>query len=136
MGGAVAAWIATAVVTGILQRMRATRSGLLAQPRSWLGMHVAHLGIAVFVAGVTLVTSYETEQDLRMVPGSTATSGGYELTFQGVNKALGPNYKADVGDILLSKWTSLAVPPSRKTHLLFIGYGDDGKPDLCHRVNK
>src|SRR3546814_6342355 len=40
---------------------------------------------------------------LRMVPGSTATSGGYELTFQGVNKALGPNYKADVGDILLSK---------------------------------
>src|SRR3546814_19736307 len=82
MGVAVAAWIATAVVTGILQRMRATRSGLLAQPRSWLGMHVAHLGIAVFVAGVTLVTSYETEQDLRMVPGRTATSGGYELTFQ------------------------------------------------------
>lgn len=102
-GVALAVWIATAVVTGVLQRMRATRSGLLAQPRSWLGMHVAHLGIAVFVAGVTLVTGYETEQDLRMVPGSTATAGGYELTFQGVNKAAGPNYEAEVGDLLLSR---------------------------------
>ncbi len=102
-GVALAAWIGTAVITGVIQRMRATRSGLLAQPRSWLGMHVAHLGIAVFVAGVTLVTGYETEQDLRMVPGDTATAGGYQLTFQGVNKALGPNYKADVGDVLLSR---------------------------------
>lgn len=119
MGVAVAGWIATAVVTGILQRMRATRSGLLAQPRSWLGMHVAHLGIAVFVAGVTLVTGYETEQDLRMVPGSTATSGGYELTFQGVNKALGPNYKADVGDVLLSKdgRALRSLHPEKRTYL-------------------
>ncbi|PLC50853.1 c-type cytochrome biogenesis protein CcmF [Pollutimonas subterranea] len=119
MGVAVAGWIATAVVTGILQRMRATRSGLLAQPRSWLGMHVAHLGIAVFVAGVTLVTGYETEQDLRMVPGNTATSGGYELTFQGVNKALGPNYKADVGDVLLSKdgRALRSLHPEKRTYL-------------------
>lgn len=102
-GMALAAWIGTAVVTGIVQRMRVTRSGLLAQPRSWLGMHVAHLGIAVFVVGVTLVTGYETEQDLHMTPGGTATAGGYELTFQGVNKALGPNFEADVGNILLSR---------------------------------
>ncbi|HCP77850.1 MAG TPA: c-type cytochrome biogenesis protein CcmF, partial [Pusillimonas sp.] len=55
LGLALATWIATAVVLGVLERVRATRGGLFAQPRSWLGMHVAHLGIAVFVAGVTLV---------------------------------------------------------------------------------
>ncbi|NYT64905.1 heme lyase CcmF/NrfE family subunit [Alcaligenaceae bacterium] len=98
-----ATWIATAVVKGIYDRMRATRTGLLAQPLSWLGMHVAHLGVAVFVVGVTIVMGYETEQDLRMSPGSTVSSGGYELTFLGVSKAQGPNYMAEVGDITLSR---------------------------------
>lgn len=103
LGIALAVWISTAVFTGIVQRMRATRSGLLAQPRSWLGMHLAHLGVAVFVVGVTLVTNYETEQDLAMMPGDTATAGGYDLTFMGVHKAAGPNYDADVGNIVLAK---------------------------------
>ncbi|TFL13517.1 heme lyase CcmF/NrfE family subunit [Pusillimonas caeni] len=103
LGLALATWIATAVVKGIVDRMRATRTGLRAQPRSWLGMHLAHLGIAVFVAGVTLVMGYETEQDVRMAPGSTVSAGGYDLKFLGVNKVQGPNYMAEVGDIELSR---------------------------------
>ncbi|TKR53500.1 heme lyase CcmF/NrfE family subunit [Allopusillimonas ginsengisoli] len=103
LGVALATWIATAVIKSIFDRMRATHSGLLAQPRSWLGMHVAHLGIAVFVAGVTLVMGYEAEQDVRMTPGSTVSTGGYDLTFLGVNKAQGPNYVAEIGDIELSR---------------------------------
>ncbi|WP_417276081.1 heme lyase CcmF/NrfE family subunit [Castellaniella sp.] len=103
LGVALASWIAAAVITSVIQRMKATRSGLLAQPRSWLGMQLAHLGIAVFVVGVTLVTGYETEQDLRMMPGSTASAGGYELTFKGVSKAKGMNYEAEVGELLLSR---------------------------------
>lgn len=103
LGITLAAWIAASVLTGILQRMRATRSGLLAQPRSWLGMHMAHLGIAVSVVGVTLVTGYETEQDIRMMPGDSVSAGGYDLTFLGVRNAQGPNYMAEVGDIELSR---------------------------------
>ncbi len=103
MGIALAAWIATAVILGIFQRMRATRSGLLAQPRSWLGMHAAHLGLAVFTVGVTLVMAYETEQDVRMAPGESINAGAYDLTFRGVTEALGPNYVAQVGHIALSR---------------------------------
>lgn len=103
LGIALAAWIATAVVMGIFKRMRATRSGLLAQPRSWMGMHIAHLGVAVFLVGVTLVMGYETEQDIRMAPGQTVTAAGYELTFRGVRSELGANYAAQVGDIVLSR---------------------------------
>src|SRR3546814_21022138 len=98
LGVALAMWIATAVVLGVYERMRATRSGLLAQPRSWLGMHVAHLGIAVFVVGVTLVMGYETEQDVSMAPGQTVSAGGYELKFLGVRKARGPTCVAAVGN--------------------------------------
>src|SRR5690625_7422917 len=86
---------------GIFKRMRATRSGLLAQPRSWMGMHIAHLGVGVFLVGVTLVMGYETEQDIRMAPGQTVTAAGYELTFRGVRSELGANYAAQVGAIVL-----------------------------------
>ncbi len=53
-----------------------------------------------------------------MTPGSTATAGGYELTFQGANKALGPNYEADVGNILLSRNGSAlrSLHPEKRTY--------------------
>lgn len=119
LGVGLATWIATSVVTGILDRMRATRSGLFAQPRSWLGMHVAHLGVAVFVAGVTLVTGYETEQDVRMEPGSSVSAGRYELTFLGVRNAQGPNYLAEVGDIELSRNGQILrqLHPEKRTYM-------------------
>ncbi len=99
LGVSLATWIGVAVVIGIYARMKATRSGLFSQPLSWLGMHVAHLGIAVFVVGVTLVMGYETEEDVSMAPGQTVQVGGYDLKFIGVRKVPGPNYVADMGDI-------------------------------------
>src|SRR3546814_8174342 len=100
VGVALAMWIATAVVLGVYDRMRATRCGLLAQPRSWLGMHVAHLGIAVFVVGVTLVMGYETEQDVSMAPGQTVSAGGYELKFLGVRKARSEEHTSELQSLM------------------------------------
>ncbi len=39
------------------------------QSRSYYGMQVAHLGVAVFIVGVTMVTGYQSEQDVKMEPG-------------------------------------------------------------------
>ena len=50
-------------------------------------MTVAHLGVAVFIIGVTLVKGYETERDLRMVPGDKVAIGGYEFTFKGTQRS-------------------------------------------------
>lgn len=118
LGLALSTWIATAAMMGIVERMRATKSGLLSQPRSWLGMHVAHLGIAVFVIGVTLVMGYETEQDVRMAPGEIVTAGGYELKFLGVRQARGPNYVADIGDIEMSRDGEVLrlIHPEKRTY--------------------
>ena len=44
------------------------------QSLSYYGMQLAHLGIAVFIIGVTLVKGYETERDVRMAPGDTVTA--------------------------------------------------------------
>ena len=49
----------------------ASSAHLARQPRSYWGMIVAHLGIAVFIVGVTMVKGYETERDVRMGVGDT-----------------------------------------------------------------
>ena len=48
-------------------------------------MQLAHLGIAVFVIGVTLVGGFQDEKDVRMEPGDTVTVGGHEFKFLGVH---------------------------------------------------
>ena len=62
-------------------------------------MHVAHLGVAAFVVGVTLVGGYQAEKDVKMEPGDTVTLAGYTFRFNGIREAKGPNYQALVGDV-------------------------------------
>ena len=70
-------------------------------PVSFWGMHVAHIGIAVCVIGITMVKGYETEKDVRMVMGDTVSVGGYTFRLTGIRAESGPNYSADVGEVEL-----------------------------------
>lgn len=76
---------------------------LARQPRAFWGMHLAHIGVAVFIIGVALVKGYQSERDVRMFEGETVTVAGYTFTFNGVTSETGPNYTADRGDFTLSK---------------------------------
>jgi cytochrome c-type biogenesis protein CcmF len=64
-------------------------------------MHLAHLGVAVFVVGVTMVGGYEEEKDVKMAPGDTVSVAGYTFRFLGVTRVEGPNYVALRGDVEL-----------------------------------
>jgi len=66
-------------------------------------MLLAHLGVAVFIVGVTLVKGYETERDVRMGIGDTVNVGGYTFRFDGVSDARGPNYRAARGAVEVTK---------------------------------
>jgi cytochrome c-type biogenesis protein CcmF len=70
-------------------------------PISFWGMHMAHIGIAVFVVGVTMVKAYETEKDVRMVVGDTVVVAGYTFRLTSINEVPGPNYNADRGEVEL-----------------------------------
>lgn len=91
LGLAGALWVALTTFKELFERI----SKKLKLSRSYLGMVVAHLGIAIFVVGVTVTTTYSEEKDLRMVPGSSYNISGYDFRFQGVRKVEGPNYTAD-----------------------------------------
>jgi cytochrome c-type biogenesis protein CcmF len=92
-------WVIAASVLQLVQRLRAAPQPTLGarirgQSLSWYGMALAHVGIAVFILGVTLVKGYESERDVRMAPGERVVLGGYEFTFKGTEALPGPNYSA------------------------------------------
>jgi TonB family protein len=80
---------------------------LRAQGRSYWGMQLAHLGIAVFVVGVTVVNGYQVERDMRMNVGDTVQVGRYDIKFNGTQKLSGANYTGVRGDIEVSRGGSV-----------------------------
>ncbi len=98
-------WVLLALAAVLHERLRAGPARgwrALAQPSpAWWGMGLAHLGVAVFVLGVTVVRGYQSEADLRMAPGSSVPVGRHALRFEGVSRASGPNYEAERGHFVL-----------------------------------
>jgi cytochrome c-type biogenesis protein CcmF len=66
-------------------------------PRASVGMMVAHLGVAVFIFGVTIVKTHEVERDVRMRPGDSATIGNLRFTLKEFREVQGPNYRGVQG---------------------------------------
>lgn len=107
LGLFLAFWVFASSAELVYQRLRKSEGGLLAgiaaSSRSWWGMVIAHLGIAVFVLGVTVVKGFESEIAVKMHPGDVAHLAGYDFTFDGVESRNGPNYTANHGQIHVSK---------------------------------
>ena len=89
---------------------------LKAIPLAFYGMLLAHLGVGVFVLGVTLVKGYESEQDLRMEINDVAKIGDLAFTFKGAKEIKGPNYLSSQGTFIVSannKQIALLHPEKR-----------------------
>ncbi|MEA3194912.1 MAG: cytochrome c-type biosis protein CcmF [Betaproteobacteria bacterium] len=85
-GLALAIWV---VLTALLTLRKSWR-----QSRSHYGMVVAHIGVAVFVVGVTLVKGYDSEKDVKLRAGESVELGGYVFRLEEVSDVRGPNYVA------------------------------------------
>jgi cytochrome c-type biogenesis protein CcmF len=81
-----AGWIFITTVLSFKKRLR--------QTRAHYGMALAHVGVAVFVVGVTLVKGYESDTDVKIRAGETVALAGYTFRFDGVSRVAGPNYTA------------------------------------------
>ncbi len=98
LGFLLAFWV---IGSGVMQIIRQAKAGK--PTRSFIGMQIAHLGIAVFVIGVTMVGAYQEEKDVRMLAGESVSVGGYQIQLQSVSAVPGPNYKAMQGTFLLTR---------------------------------
>jgi cytochrome c-type biogenesis protein CcmF len=112
---------------------------------SVLGMTIAHVGVGLFVIGITVVQSFTQEHDVALARGEMASVGGYEFRFEGVRGMEGPNYDGVRGSVVVTRraaplgtlypekrryWvqgtvtTEAAIQMNRGTNLL-IALGDD-----------
>ena len=103
-------WIVASLVTDVWERIRPDgglrnsywrRWGQI--PRALKGMMVAHLGVAAFIFGVTMVKSYEVERDVTLKAGESTDVSGWNFRFMGTTQVPGPNYIATQGLIELSR---------------------------------
>jgi cytochrome c-type biogenesis protein CcmF len=112
LGGiGLAAWLSAATASEWAWRVHLFRAswGEVARrardlPRSTYGMTVAHLGVAVVIAGITGSLAWKTESLQIMRPGDTVSIASYRVTLKGVESDVaGPNYIATRADFVASK---------------------------------
>jgi len=85
-------------------RDRAAKSaGFSKLPRGVWGMATAHMGVGVFLIGVSMVENTVLMKDLRMVPGESHSMGAYRFEFKGIEPYVGPNFDSDRGTFLVYK---------------------------------
>lgn len=66
-------------------------------------MIIAHLGVAVFVLGVTINKNYSTERQVKMMPGESVILSGYQFTFTHVNRIEESNYVSLMANFSVQK---------------------------------
>jgi cytochrome c-type biogenesis protein CcmF len=93
----VATWVFITAI-GAWKKQLGTRKQKRITP-AFLGMTLAHIGIAMFIIGVTLVETYHIEKDIRMDRSQSTMIGDYEFRFMGTSHIDGPNYSAERGNI-------------------------------------
>lgn len=126
LGLVLSAWILITTTLEVMQRVSSLNTSLSAverlrklTPSHW-GMILGHLGFAVTLIGITLVSNFEVERDVRMMPGESVTLSGYEFAFRKVEQRSGPNYTADVGifDVYESGEKLVHLEPEKRLYLV------------------
>jgi cytochrome c-type biogenesis protein CcmF len=110
VGLAIATWLVVGAGVEIAERVKLGKipigqslNRLKGLPRSAWGTAIAHAGVGVLVFGVVGVTAGAQERVVLMQAGQTLEIGPYELAFEGVTPAPGPNYEADRGIFTVSR---------------------------------
>ena len=102
VGCAAAAWVVLVSLIPIVRSLRREK-GTAGITRSVLGQSVAHLGLGVFVLGVTIVSAFGVESDRALSPGESIEVAGYEFEMQGLGNVQGPNFSAIEAEIEIRK---------------------------------
>jgi len=101
-----ASWIVLTIAKDVSNKI-VNKSSVLAAlsslPLSYLGMLLAHSGIAVMLIGVGLTTFFSSERSVLLGPNESVELGSYSFRFNGHEEIRGPNYIADRASISVIK---------------------------------
>lgn len=122
LGLFLAFWILLTLVLGLIERLTGRGDGRAAAPRrltrGFVGMQIAHTGMAVLVVGITLVSAYSIERDVRLDVGESVELAGHRFTLRDVTAHTGPNYVADRGvvEVVRADGRRLTLYPEKRLY--------------------
>ncbi|MFC3284426.1 heme lyase CcmF/NrfE family subunit [Litchfieldella rifensis] len=123
LGLVIALWIVLSLVSDLLDKTRQAPSRLAGLKRLSLahwGMVLGHLGLAVTIVGVTVVSHYNVERNVRMAPGDSVQVAGYTFTMTELRNRRGPNFLADTATIRVNRdgsARSFTMAPEKRLYL-------------------
>ena len=123
IGMIVALWIVIPMLRDIVDKVRHASSfmvGLKKLSFAYWGMVLGHLGIAVLIVGVAVVSNYNLERNVRMSPGTSVEMGGYTFIMKELTERRGPNFLADASVIEVQRSTgghSFIMRPEKRLYL-------------------
>jgi cytochrome c-type biogenesis protein CcmF len=106
VGTILAVWVFSSSITAFKARLSNKDRlwpALLSIPLGFYGMTLAHMGVGVFIIGITLTSIYSIEKDIRLSPGETYEMAEYTFRMDGVKTIEGPNFIASQGMLTVSK---------------------------------
>ena len=123
-GIGLAAWLAGGALAEFAGRIRLfagagdTWRRLKGLPRSAGGMTLAHLGLAVMIAGITGSSAWRLEMIGTVGIGGTLTEGAYAVTLDRINDGVGPNYSFQSGTLVVRRHgeTVATLTPERRVY--------------------
>jgi cytochrome c-type biogenesis protein CcmF len=119
-------WVMAAAICDLVARARfgettfgTALSRLRGLPLSSWGTAVAHFGLGLMVVGIAATSAYRQESIRVMAPKETVSFAGYDLTFDGVAPAQGPNYTEQQGRFIVTSGGAevARLAPAKRVYL-------------------
>ncbi|MBA4697244.1 MAG: heme lyase CcmF/NrfE family subunit [Legionella sp.] len=101
-GLTLAFWVLLTTTKAVINRLNAT-GWRFTIGQSFIGMAVAHIGIAFTVIGISISSQYGIEKDLKMSRGEVVELAGYQLQWLSDKSIKGPNYNGTQAKFLVKK---------------------------------
>ena len=99
IGATLGFWIILSSLIDPLNRLRRR----LRVPAAIAGMTLAHIGLGMFVVGITFVQSNTIERDVALKPGESVQLSHYRFRYDGVESIEGPNYEGVRGMVTVTR---------------------------------
>ena len=116
VGIGLSAWVGVSVLVDIGIRVRLFQGPLseslsraVRTPRAVYGMSIAHIGLALLVAGGTASSAWRIEALQVVRVGEAISVSDYEFVFHGVESIQGPNYSGEKGHISVQRGNGEAI---------------------------
>jgi cytochrome c-type biogenesis protein CcmF len=116
-------WVAFGALADLQDRAKFFRTDFMTSIRRLFGLPrtawataIAHFGLGVSVIGIVAASAWQSEVVTTLKAGEAVEIAGYTVTFDGLEKLMGPNYQSDEGHFTIAApngETRKAVPERR-----------------------